>query len=470
MCVDACGNYDKFNKRCGNDFSLCDNIYKKPVIFFVLSIHKRIDDYKRESEPHPIHAIPYRHENYLKEHVNPPVNNLLNLRDNHPGVAKFIFGLDACSQEIGCRPEVFAPAFRRVRHKNVSPRVLSDGIYLPPLRVTYHVGEDFNDIIDGLRAIDEAIRFLEMRSADRLGHALALGITPENFYEGKGNKIFISRQDLLDNAVWFNMMLRRCGIHLPILLYELELIYREQFASIYEGTVPLGFAPSIEQYHESWLLRGDDPDYYRDIDAVTDDVKFTQRLNRMRCHKNNIHSDLQYEAETSRIREENRTARFLNFKYHYDIHVREKGAVMVEWNVTPSYIGAVSLLQKKIQDEIAWLGIGIECNPTSNYLIGTFKDYKKHPIFVFNNDGLDEGKDSALLHVSINTDDQGVFDTNLENEYSLITCALKSMISEDGSKKYKPHNIYRYIDNIRQMGLEQSFKLLDRDLSGRKVD
>ena len=38
---------------------------------------------------------------------------------------------------------------------------------------TYHVGEDFLDIADGMRAIDEAIEYLEMGACSRIGDALA---------------------------------------------------------------------------------------------------------------------------------------------------------------------------------------------------------------------------------------------------------------------------------------------------------
>lgn len=42
--------------------------------------------------------------------------------------------------------------------------------------MTYHTGEDFLDIVDGLRAIDEALLFLQMEKGERLGHAMALGV------------------------------------------------------------------------------------------------------------------------------------------------------------------------------------------------------------------------------------------------------------------------------------------------------
>ena len=60
---------------------------------------------------------------------------------------------------------------------------------------TYHVGEDFYDLIDGLRAIDEAITFFELGKNDRLGHALALGVNPYDYYNHRRynivNRIFV---------------------------------------------------------------------------------------------------------------------------------------------------------------------------------------------------------------------------------------------------------------------------------------
>ena len=41
-----------------------------------------------------------------------------------------------------------------------------------------------------------------------------------------------------------------------------------------------------------------------------------------------------------------------------------------------------------MQEDICMLGIGIETNPSSNYLIGTFRRYDKHPIVGWYNYGL----------------------------------------------------------------------------------
>ena len=50
---------------------------------------------------------------------------------------------------------------------------------------------------------------------------------------------------------------------------------------------------------------------------------------------------------------------------------------------------------------------------------------RKHPIIRFNGRKLKRTEVNMSLQVSLNTDDQGVFDTSLENEYALMTVALK---------------------------------------------
>ena len=61
------------------------------------------------------------------------------------------------------------------------------------------------------------------------------------------------------------------------------------------------------------------------------------------------------------------------------------------------------------------------------------------------------------LCVSINTDDQGVFDTLLENEYALMALALKKAKDENYQPLYDLEDIYKWIDYVRQMGIEQVF-------------
>ena len=465
----GCPEYVRKYDICKTKDGICS---KKPIkSFFVLFFHKIKDKYKYKKPP--IYA-PYRHEKFIKEDVKPRVEAFLKLRKLHPKIANHVYGIDACSQEIGCRPEVFAPSFRKIRKTTPSEEISllkEKDEQLRFIHITYHAGEDFLDIADGLRAIDEAIRFNEMQHADRIGHALALGINPVDHYKSKGGKIFLPRHDLLDNAMWVIVTLRHCQQFIPDVFNELEQVFREQYIYIYGANLPSteqfngANLPSIEQFYDAWLLRGDAPYHYKKIRDNNDFNKYLQGLSIMNPNKYNC--DFQSDKQVKNIRENNFHARELYYNYHYNHDVRKKGDETIEWKITPRYAHAIKLLQDCMQQYIADHGIGIECNPSSNYLIGTFKDYSKHPMFRFNNDGLGDETDNAMMQISINTDDQGVFETDLENEYALIACALENMTDDHGKKIYKQNNIYKYIDNVRQMGVDQSFMLIERNTGGQ---
>ncbi len=130
---------------------------------------------------------------------------------------------------------------------------------------------------------------------------------------------------------------------------------------------------------------------------------------------------------------------------------------MQAFEVDGAYMKLIRALQDSLQKKIGDMGIAIECNPTSNYLIGTLQRYDEHPIFRFNSFGLGEKDADGQLSVSINTDDQGVFDTSLENEYALLACCMAKARYPDNSRRYSRDDVYQYLEHIRQMGQEQSF-------------
>lgn len=107
--------------------------------------------------------------------------------------------------------------------------------------------------------------------------------------------------------------------------------------------------------------------------------------------------------------------------------------------------------------KLACIGIGIETNPSSNYLIGTIAKYEEHPILRFNSRKLKPSNGGSNLCVSINTDDQGIFDTLLENEYGLMALALKKATDENMNHIYDIEDIYEWIDYVRGMGIDQVF-------------
>lgn len=365
-----------------------------------------------------------------------------------------IRGIDAASFEIGCRPETFATEFRFMKSLSAaSPRhgCFPENNRVPQLRATYHVGEDFLDIADGLRAIDEAVQFLELERGDRLGHALAMGVDPKRHYQEKEYQLLLPKQDWLDNLVWLLFRSVELGISIDMRLRErLRMEAEELLEYLYGTALPRQVKTvSLQNYYESWNLRGDHPDCYRtpkQPDAPKQFVPPGGYRSFMRRKS--------FRLDMLRSREE---LRYLCYLYHFDSKVRQRGEEVVAKTVDKPYMDLMGVLQDQMQRCIGELGIMVECNPTSNYLIGTFKRYDEHPIFRFNSFGFGGECAEGQLSVSVNTDDQGVFDTSLENEYALLACSMSKALASDGSKRYSRDVIYQYLDHIRQMGNEQSF-------------
>ncbi|MDE5597706.1 MAG: hypothetical protein K2J04_07730, partial [Lachnospiraceae bacterium] len=359
--------------------------------------------------------------------------------------ASKVYGIDACSPEIGCRPEVFAQAFTYLRGMQESGKRYNEKI--PRLGISYHVGEDFLDITDGLRAIDEAIHFLHMDSGDRLGHALALGVNPMEWYEFKGNHVLVSKQDFLDNIVLIYMKIIKYHIkHSESLLQELDRNFIHFFKEVYGSRIEC----DINIYYDAWKLRGDNPELYvldKSEEAMPDSEW-------------NYFAKNECFPENCRIRNQQQCRELISM-YHYDDNVKKRGAEVTERKISKEIKEAVVEIQKCLQKEVAKLGISIETNPSSNYMIGTFERYDKHPVRNFYNKGLttnhEELMESPQIDVTINTDDQAIFSTCLENEFAYIALALEKLKDENGEFVYKRSMIYEWLNNIRRNGKKVCF-------------
>lgn len=399
-------------------------------------------------------------------------------REESAVICERIHGIDACAAEIGCRPEVFGQAYRYLKNHQPNQENMSQTIQPRGLMATYHVGEDFLDIIDGLRAIDEVIHFLNFRCGDRLGHALALGVDVAEWYNGKANRVLISRQDYLDNLVWLYAKLRRyhitgcenAKIYIEKRFSELfdeiyrNYIYADNCVAIMEAAecrfnqyqIPHGYHKrelhfGIEEYYDAWKLRGDNPECYSEGYFYMEEIPLSEW---------DYYSVNREWPANYRIRYSPEVA-LLYYMYHYDENVKKAGRQVVEVKVGQSIIEAVIEVQKSMQNEIAAIGIGIEANPSSNYLIGTFRRYDCHPITCWYNKGLTQDLQKLLecpqLQVSINTDDQGIFFTYLENEYAYLALALEKAKDKNGNLLYKRSDIMDWLENLRKNGIDQAF-------------
>lgn len=148
------------------------------------------------------------------------VEGLLDVLATVPALRLFVVGIDAAGREQGCPVRTFAPAYDLIhdyhrRHgladhtpgrrmerwtrqfQEILGRTTDEDEQLrraaklwerlqdaPPFQIlpvrlglTMHAGEDFCDPVTGLREIWEAIDHLGLRRGDRLGHALAAGLS-----------------------------------------------------------------------------------------------------------------------------------------------------------------------------------------------------------------------------------------------------------------------------------------------------
>ena len=371
----------------------------------------------------------------------------------HNRAMPYVSGIDACASEIGCRPETFATEFRYLKDslnaREKVPWYVEEKVHLTKIGHTYHVGEDYLDILDGLRAVDEAILFLEMGKGDRLGHAIALGIEPEYYYNLKNRTIYLPKQDRLDNLVWLLHKTLECNIvmetnHRLRMEEEARQLLDELYVSDTDVKLISESNNILERYYESWQLRGDHPELYQSGE-FKDKKGFGGS-----CYESYMKRD-----ESLEIYRKNKIVATLCYLYHFDADVKLKGMKPVSYEIPDWYIQIIRELQRALRIEVAKKNIAIECNPSSNVLISTFRRYDKHPILAFNNYHLEDGRDNPHIDVSINTDDIGVFDTSLENEYALLFCALHMEREQRGI--YDDNGIYEYLEHLRENGLRVSF-------------
>ena len=139
------------------------------------------------------------------------------------------------------------------------------------------------------------------------------------------------------------------------------------------------------------------------------------------------------------------------------------GDEIVEYQLEDGDALVISEVQEKMRQRIAREKIAIETNPTSNMRITDIDRYSKHPVTTFYSRGLKPDCGPDQITVSINTDDQGVFATSLEKEYTLIACALEKKRNDDGTPAYSSKDIYDWLDDIRESSLTSSF--LEDDIS-----
>lgn len=370
---------------------------------------KKSEEEKKSKFPLPEKKL--RHETFRKELgklVNKNVRPALELNTTS-GVHPKLVGVDAAGNELICRPELFAPIYKSLRN-------------LGMCNFTYHVGEDFYDIVDGLRAIDEAIQFLKLSAGSRIGHAIALGTDAAEYYQSRHRYIIIPKQVLLDNVVWMKYTAMENNITLnPQTLFFITDTYHKLVGKLKYREAD---TDSDSHYWNSMKLREADP---------LDD-RFCAQL------KEEVSKDPSYKWLDT---------------YWFSTETQRLGRESMSTRLPEPFVEDVVKIQECMYRKIVENGIFIETNPTSNFMIGGFKEYIDLPLFKFHSIGPEGHK----LPVSINTDDKGVFATSLKNEFSLVAMALRKEKDKEGNRVWNDKQIIDYLKQIAHYGNISRFTL-----------
>ncbi|WP_457639358.1 hypothetical protein [Persephonella sp.] len=343
---------------------------------------------------------------------------------------KYMSAIDTASIEYWTPPWVFSALYRFWRKHAV--------FYIPslnerksPLKFTYHAGEDFLDLGTGLKNIYEAIKFLNLKSGDRIGHAVALGIDI-NSYSLKYRKIKLSPLSYFFHLLWLNYL---CYEHKELFSYRFKIL--REIIRIVDKYQFLRDSLYREEMSKNSSIESDIHIYYVNLyealqyDFVNlEDNSLYGRLWNLKlendCPKNESYKDFPCRS-------------ILTIKSVFSNYRKVKKALkdrdifldpLLDENAELSFDEQIDLL-KLIQDITLNLvidrGIVIESCPTSNLKIRNFTDYKEH--FIAKSDVLKLIADNQLK-ITINSDDPLVFDNNTLEEYLLVNESIPQELQE----------------------------------------
>ena len=435
----SCGRLHARNYKRGVFVAESAGCYPNSQISLVVHFIKA--NYSKSEKAHDLYLSNRqdypRYDKYRAE-LKQQINQVLKAYEQQKSCQENIkiVGIDAASTEMFCRPEVFGHIFRYARIKGMTNQ-------------TYHGGEDFFDIIDGLRAIDEAILFLGLDSHCRIGHGLAMGIDANQYYAKRRFRILAPSQYVLDNCVWLRMTASKENVHVPDPLdRDLERITKHLYKFIGYNKV---CAFDLQTYWNSMLLRGDEPCKIGDRRAKT---LWTKSM------ETDWSQTAEVEDDEVLMARQDKDACLLYQLYHFDHEIKAHGEMRYQDKYLDSIAKVVTELQEKMRRKVASKQIAVECNPTSNLKIGFVDKYCEHPLLK-KFDPIEKQSDVnyPLLNASVNTDDRGVFATTLYNEFSLLALGMMKEKNDDGSDKYGKRQIVDYIEHLRQAGVKQQFKV-----------
>ena len=380
--------------------------------------------------------------------------------------AELFHGIDAASKEYYTPPEVFAPVYTYFKRTPILSHKLysfpNSSNFPPEFCFTYHVGEEFRDILSGLRSIFEAVIFLNLSEGDRIGHGVALRMSPEVFIRERRKDTPISKQEALDNFTFLYFLLRRTDKEVPKkyeTVEKLEEVVNHLLQELSKKSYEDNIGITIDDYIDSWFLRRNCPlefkkllsvareegwvegsNFLQIIDSFLEDVRKFPHKYLQFGEKNYLVSSLPdifedylhlpqpHERYLKASR--NPKAFYLYLMYNIDYSWKKRGKEFFNKNLEIPF-EVIETVQEILEDLLIDRGIVVEVPLASNLMITPIAKVKEHPVFK-----LIKPLSERKLKIVLGSDNPGIQETSIAFEVHLLYSALKEVYGEKTALEY----------------------------------
>ncbi|WP_421183949.1 hypothetical protein [Aeromonas dhakensis] len=374
-------NYDDLNSLASKVLS-----HTRPNLRLVAHFIKQpwnIGDISEKNDL--IYQEPHFHQ--LRETLQNNGQLLFELLEDYPLLRKLITGVDAAANEMETPPEVFSVLYRNCRRHGIQ-------------NFTYHVGEDFEHLLSGIRAIYEAIEFLDLQNGDRIGHATAIGIDPTLWLNKMPDSIFISQGQWLENLLF----LRHMSLVSPspdLSLSHIESLIHKITQDIFEEQININI---LQQF---FISRNLSPDLVKNFLSGKQIYYVGWRM-----------------QEYMLISQVKRPVLELLEKRWFSWSVIKKYEQKIEIDIKSTPFKVLLDAQQFVQKIISQRQLVLETLPTSNVRISHYESIKEHHVFRWMQIPQRKVDGDHQMSISLGSDDPGIFVTDMRNEFYHLFSAL----------------------------------------------
>lgn len=326
-------------------------------------------------------------------------------------------GIDAAGDEMKVPPEVFALVYRQFeRESHISHK-------------TYHCGEDFYHLVGGIRSVYDAVLFLDLKHGNRVGHATAIGISPDIWKQDMPERLVQRSGDYLLDLIFAWHILTPVHLEVAVKL-ERQLIPLAR--RIFSGPVDMH---SLQAFYDARHLS---PVKVREYMACDNPPTWTNDPEEMLV--------IDFERKRGRCGLE------LLHQWHYDVVSRKEQEKLHEFELEYLDDPTLVYLQQQVQHLLNERNVVIETLPVSNLRISQYRDIRDHHLLRWLRVKGCGFEGDEKMTVCMGSDDPGIFVSDLKNEfYHVFANLLQAGLS--------PSECMEYIRQLNDAGRIYAFRL-----------